>query len=197
MTTTATDLLSALDMVAFARQPDGTFRALTEAPAWFRILTADLTFPFLGAFLETAGTFWAESKEGCVWSGPCAQADETGKDFHFEVAAVTTAAGQYLVFERRPEVEAMQHVLQKAREIALDHERLTGRFDNMRATQAGALAELVKMAQRAAELASELSRAPVPAAQQPLVSGLADATTRVVAGIETTLRSLGQRRTST
>jgi hypothetical protein len=196
--TASSDLLAALDMVAFARQPDGTFRALAaETPPWFRTLGRDATFPFLGNFLESASAFWAASNgaggERCLWSGPCAETDEDGREFHYEVAAVSTPGGQYLVFERRPEVEAMQHVLQKARELTLEHERVNGRLDNLRATQAGALAELAQMAQTVADEVVALRASLLPD-RQPVADRLAAASARLVAGLETTLRSLGQRR---
>jgi hypothetical protein len=192
MTGTA-EILAALDMVAFSRQPDGTFRAIGAVPPWFRTLYTDLTFPFLGTFLETAGGFWAESKDGCLWSGPCAQTDESGAEFHFEVAAVTAGTTQFLIFERRPEVEAMQHVLQKARELSLEHEQLTHRLDNLRSTQAGALMELARMAQGVVDVAASLRATPMTPAQQPLVESIAESTQRVVSGLETTLRALGRR----
>jgi hypothetical protein len=187
----APDLLSALDMVVFVRQPDGSFAAIGRAPGWFQSLSTDLTFPFLGTFLETAASFWTEPGDGCLWSGPCEQVDQTGRTFHFEVAAVSAGADRYLVFERRPEFEAMQQVLQKARELTLGQERLTGRLDNLKSTQAGGLSSLAGMAQDLGVLAQALLTTQLSAAQRPLVERLRDGSAALAGGIETMLRVIG------
>jgi hypothetical protein len=191
--TAAADLLSALDMVAFLRRPDGSFEATGRAPAWFQSLSRDLTFPFLGTFLETATGFWSEGRDGVVWSGPCEQVDDTGRPFHFEVVALRTGADQYLVFERRHEMEEMQQVLQKARELTLEHDRVSARLDNLRATQAGALASLAGLAQELAEASAVLRATSLSAEQQPLVDRLQAGSATLTSGIDTMLRVLGRR----
>ena len=51
-------LLPLLDVAAFVRHGDGSFSAISQAPAWFERLTSDTTFPFLGHILEEANAFW-------------------------------------------------------------------------------------------------------------------------------------------
>jgi hypothetical protein len=112
-------VLPALEIAAFHRASDGSFSSIAPVPAWFRPLVSDATFPFLGHVLEEANQFWASGTPGFQEFGPCADVDETGREFHYKVIAAAAAGRQFLLFQRDPAAGPMQAVLQKAREQAL------------------------------------------------------------------------------
>jgi hypothetical protein len=120
-------LLPAIGMAVFARTEGGAFASLAPPPHWFARLLGDKTFPFLGHILEEATVFWQAGAPGLREWGPCAELDESGREFHFMVAAVTVAGAQYLVFRQDAAADRTRDVLQKAREQALaidDHARM-------------------------------------------------------------------------
>lgn len=116
-------LLPALDIAAFERTADGSFRPLAPPPSWFARLGRDGTFPFLGHILEEAVTFWATKAEGTREWGPCAEVDDNGGEFHYTVRALTLGPSAYLVFQLDQAAERMREVLQKVRSDALDAEK--------------------------------------------------------------------------
>ena len=116
---TLTTLLAALDIAAFERHPDGSFAPLAPPPAWFVRIVADGTLPFLGHILEEANQFWNGRSPGRRDWGPCAEVDETGSEFHYNVAAVNAGGRQYLFFQVDPGSDRIRDVLQKIREQAL------------------------------------------------------------------------------
>src|SRR6476646_1202450 len=113
---TITPILSALEIAAFERRPDGSFVSLVPVPEWFSVLGKDQTFPFLGTFLEDARIHWASSPSGRLRSGLCSETDDYGREFHFEVSAIVLAGRNLLVFELAPALEGMRLALQKARQ---------------------------------------------------------------------------------
>src|SRR6476659_6489705 len=112
-------LLPLLDVAAFIRHGDGSFSAISPAPAWFQRLTSDTTFPFLGHILEEANAFWQRGLHGSVDFGPCAEVDENGHEYHYLVTAVSARSAQYLVFQIDRGADRMRSVLQKVRSEAL------------------------------------------------------------------------------
>ena len=86
-------LLPALTMAAFERRADGAFASVAPPPPWFTRIASDPTFPFLGHILEEANHFWQRGTSGTSEWGPCAEVDETGKEFHYKVTAVTAESG--------------------------------------------------------------------------------------------------------
>lgn len=114
-----TTLLPAMEIAAFRRNPDGSFVLLAPHPAWFKRLIGDGTFPFLGHILEEAVQFWASGARGRRDWGPCAEQDETGREFHYKVTAVSTADGEYLLFQLDPESDRTREMLQRVRANAL------------------------------------------------------------------------------
>lgn len=120
---TLATLLPALDIAAFTRLDDGTFRSLAPPPAWFGRLGRDGTFHFLGHILEEAGAFWKGGSEGSQDWGPCADIDEHGHEFHYKVKALRLAGHDLLVFQLDDAAERMREVLQKVRSQALEAER--------------------------------------------------------------------------
>jgi hypothetical protein len=117
-----TPILSALEIAAFERRPDGSFASLGPVPEWFSVLGRDKTFPFLGTFLEDARIHWASSPSGRLRSGLCNETDEHGREYHFEVSAIVLGGRNLLVFELAPALEGMRLALQKARQQALNDE---------------------------------------------------------------------------
>jgi hypothetical protein len=88
---------------------------------------------------------------GRLRSGLCAERDDLGREFHFEVSAIGGPAGQYLVFERPAAAEQLQAVLQRAREQALRHDTFAREDAKLRAI--GTTLELqVQEARRLARL---------------------------------------------
>jgi hypothetical protein len=114
-----TALLPALDIAAFERASHGAFQPLAPLPAWFPLLSADGTFPFLGHILDEANLFWNLRTAGvCEW-GPCAGGEVGGREFHYRVKAVTAGSRAYLVFQIDEGAEQVREILQKVRADAL------------------------------------------------------------------------------
>lgn len=188
---TAPDLLATLEIAVFSRRWDGGFSPWGRNPPWIAGLAADPAFPFLRTFLETAATFWAGSSYGCIRSGPCAETDATGKEFHFEVVAVSLGPDKYLVFERRPDVEIMQDVLQKARESALANEQLTTRLERLKTNQTATMAGLASAASDISALAAALGETPLSAEQRAMVERMKSGGVLIAGQITRSLRALG------
>jgi hypothetical protein len=117
-------LLPALGMAAFERHVDGSFRALAPIPRWFERLAGDGTFPFLGHILEEATRHWnkGDAAKPREW-GPSAETDETGREFHYMVTALTLSGRSVLIFSLDTASDRMQKVLQKVREQGLATEQ--------------------------------------------------------------------------
>ena len=150
-------LLSALGIAAFERQADGGFTPVAPPPDWLRYLSKDMTFPFLGAFLDEGRAFWERAEAGRVSSGLCAETDESGREFHFEVSAVAAEGRQFLVFELATDAEEVRAMLQSAREQALDSEALGRRHAELLAG-ASVLAAASEEAQGSALLLVDSAR---------------------------------------
>ena len=116
---TLSALLASLDIVAFERAAEGTFRPVTTPPAWFGRLSRDGTFPFLGHILVEAQAFWNARTDGSREWGPCADVAEDGREFHYLVKAVRVHGRAFLVFQRDESADRMRDVLQKVRSEAL------------------------------------------------------------------------------
>ena len=183
-------LFAALDLVVFRRRLDGSFVGEGQVPAWFTSLTGDLTFPFLGTFLETANEFWTRSAAGTVRSGLCEQADAAGRPFHFEVVAITMDQQQYLVFERRLDAEATREILQKARDLALERERVTRQLERDRADLTPALNQVDTSARTVSDLTAELMSTTFSPDQRALADRLQRSGTALTGDIDTIRRTL-------
>ena len=112
-------LLPALDVAAFERDAEGGFQPLAPLPTWFTGLSRDGTFPFLGHILEEANVFWKSGADGVRKWGPCAEVDETGREFHYLVKALRVNTRAYLVFQADEGAEQLRRVLQQVRSDAL------------------------------------------------------------------------------
>jgi hypothetical protein len=116
-------LLTALDLAVFERDAEGGFQSLAPLPTWFTCLSRDGTFPFLGHILEEANVFWNSGADGSREWGPCAEADESGREFHYLVKALRIDGRAYLVFQVDEGAERLRQVLQKVRSDALAEEQ--------------------------------------------------------------------------
>jgi hypothetical protein len=112
-------LFSALGIAAFERMGDGAFRSIAPVPRWLQRLMIDGTFPFLGHVLTEATDFWKAGAETAAEWGPCAEPDESGREFHYRVVAVSLPGRQFLLFRLDPESDRMREVLQSVRSQAL------------------------------------------------------------------------------
>ena len=119
-------LLPALDLAAFERREDGSFKSIAPRPAWFGRLVSDPTFPFLGHILEEANEFWASGEFARRDWGPVAEVDESGAEFHYKVTAVATPHAQFLVFQLDEGADQVRGVLQKVRTDLLAAEQKAG-----------------------------------------------------------------------
>lgn len=120
------ELLSAIDLAAFERRLDGSFAPIAPPPPWFKRLSGDPTFPFLGHILEEALQFWGERVAGKREWGPCAEVNEDGTQFHYRVVAVNSADTAYLLFRLDDGSDEMRQVLQRVRQQMLDAEQAHG-----------------------------------------------------------------------
>jgi len=127
-------VLAELGVAVMEQNRAGTFAPVGEMPAWFYRLFRGWTgntplaiqehLPFLESFLPDAQDFWSGNGEGRLRSGLCAEVDESGNEFHFEVSALCIGGRRLLLFEQRKDFEETREVLQKARQNLLDYELL-------------------------------------------------------------------------
>ena len=116
-------LIPALDIAAFERRDDGSFESIAPMPVWFPQVVTDPSFPFLGHILEEANRFWLSSTPGLREWGPVAKVDEAGTEFHYKIAAITTAEGRFLILQLDRASEEIRRVLQTVRTRQLEAEQ--------------------------------------------------------------------------
>jgi two-component system sensor histidine kinase/response regulator len=131
-----TDILSALDIVAFERTDEGLFRLFGAVPFWFVPLYPLLSrqsenlevgrqFDFIKYFLYDAEQFWQNGDSGRLKSGAWAETDSTGNDCHLEASAINLGDKKLLLIEPlRLNYSEIQSLSQKARDKSLAYERL-------------------------------------------------------------------------
>jgi hypothetical protein len=168
-------LAAALDLVVMEQVPGGTFVQIGDAPPpeWFTRIYRDTgrgtrptlahSFPGLSAFLPEAEAFWERHDAGRLDSGDFVIADPSGPEVPVIATAVSLKGRRFLVIQRAPGFENLQHVLQLAREQALRHEQVIRKVDSLRRP----LAALVR-------LADELARPALSDRQREQVAGLKD-----------------------
>jgi hypothetical protein len=177
------DLIQAMGVAVFERLPDGTFRSVTPAPAWFAPLAADGTFPFLGHILEEASDFWQSGRAGREDYGPCAEVDDRGREFHYTISAVSAGERRYLWFALDPASDRMRTALQRARETALRAEAaLKGASDRSAHEAVAEAAAQIK------SLVLQLAPAEMPGQQRAIVQALLEVSERLVYAVDHTRR---------
>ena len=174
------ELFPVLEIVVLERLPNGGLYMYGSVPGWFsRLFAADQpvplgqTFPFLDSFLDEAAKFWWKNGPGRLRSGPCATTDWEGKEFFFDVSAVSVGQRRFLLIELLGSLSDQQHVLQAAREQALEHERVvkSGRALN------GPAQTILRHAQA-------LLDTPLTAGQHDIVDGLRRTGEALLAALE-------------
>src|SRR6185436_15989187 len=105
-----TDILSALDIVAFERTGEGLFRLFGSVPYWFlplyplvsrqsENLLVGEQFNFIKYFLEDAEKFWQNGDSGRLKSGAWVEADSAGNDCHLKASAICLGDKKLLFIE--------------------------------------------------------------------------------------------------
>ncbi len=127
-------LTNQLGFVLFARESETGFVPVGVVPEWFRHLcpaatagqTIDLAshIPFLESFLPEAQNCWAGEESDRVRSGLCAETDEFGNEYFYEMSALKAGGCQVILFELRKDAAEIRETLQKARQNVLDYQLL-------------------------------------------------------------------------
>ena len=129
-------MLAAQQILVLQRQTAGGFVLAAPAPSWLApwlppgALPAGPWhpaewFPFLEVFLPQAESLWQNQAPGSVNSGIWTETDRFGHALPLEATAWCLAQGNLLLVRSLgAEYVERQRLLQKARERALDHERL-------------------------------------------------------------------------
>jgi hypothetical protein len=160
-------LLPALGIAAFERRSDGSFESIAPRPEWFGRLIADPTFPFLGHVLDEAKSFWKSGLAGRRQWGPVAEVGESGDEFHYYVAAVTTDDAQFLIFVLDSASDDLRGVMQQVRADKLAAEQRAGVMARERNAQ---LKTLRRAADQFRAALSRLSKSSNPDTQLVLLT---------------------------
>jgi len=130
------DIFSALDMAVVERLNGGSFQLIGAVPDWFPLLFAELASggkklrpdkdsQFLENFMIDAENFWLKKRAGRLKSGPWIETDPSGNDYPLEATAVSMGKRKILLIELgRYSYAEKQVLIQKGRELHLDHRRL-------------------------------------------------------------------------
>ena len=133
-------LLQSLDVAVLERAEDGSFTLLGEAPAWIHHLWPDAiarqhlhpeaAFVFLEHFYDEARPLWERDEEASITSEMWTEVDEAGHEWLLEATALKLE-GRSLLLVKFPTVapENYREVLQKSRELSLEHYRLHKEID--------------------------------------------------------------------
>ncbi|MEZ5394697.1 MAG: sigma 54-interacting transcriptional regulator [Bryobacterales bacterium] len=127
-------LPAVLDCAVFMENEDGSFSAADRLPGWCQgflpgssteRIQLDQRFLFLQTFLEEARRFWDDPAPGRLCSGPWTEEDSTGCEHTLHASALMHRDRRVLMISLLGEDFAeTQRVLQRARTLALDLERL-------------------------------------------------------------------------
>ena len=166
------DLLPALDLFVVERRSDSSFALLAPRPAWLTpalAVGADSpfglvrVFPFLEGFLREAEAFWRDGTGRRLTSDAFAAGDGA-EALLLRASALNVGPRCVLVLERLSGTADPRPLLQKAREQALDRERLDRQLSDSRA----ALSSI-------AALAARLIDGDLTSAQREVAAGIASA----------------------
>ncbi|HEX4938366.1 MAG TPA: sensor domain-containing diguanylate cyclase, partial [Candidatus Kapabacteria bacterium] len=129
-------LLSDMGMLVLECKPGPVFVALNRIPDWFQqihsaplgadaMLDVVTIFPFIAHFIEDADVFWRNPVEARLGSGVWTELDEQGKQHQLEAYALLYQNTRILLLvDLSASFDARHQVYQRAREIALEQERL-------------------------------------------------------------------------
>ncbi|HJR60868.1 MAG TPA: hypothetical protein VJ813_15770 [Vicinamibacterales bacterium] len=137
------DLVAVLDLVILERLPGGAmFRVGDQPPpAWFadtfhkvhrrQAVTLLEAFPVLDSFLSEAEIFWERTEDGRLEGETCVVTGPGGDNLPLALVAVANKGRHFLLLQRVAGFDDRQHILQLARERALEHERVVKRIDHL------------------------------------------------------------------
>jgi hypothetical protein len=145
------DVCSVLEFVMLERR-DGGFARVGDypLPPWFvRVfiqaqnegVTLTSVFPVLDTFLSEADQFWESIGEGRLSSEAFIASDSLGEELAIVATAVGFRGRRFLLLQPDVSFPERRRILQRAREDALEHERLVRQIQELRKPVAS-LAEL-------------------------------------------------------
>ena len=129
-------LLSDMGMLVLDCKPGPVFTALNRIPDWFlqihsaplgadAVLDVATIFPFVANFIDDAEVFWRNPVEARLGSGIWTELDEHGNQHQLEAYALRFQDSRVLLLaDLTASFDARHHVYQRAREIALEQERV-------------------------------------------------------------------------
>jgi hypothetical protein len=137
-------LIAMLDTVVLERVEGGAFRQLRHepSPSWFDEAFRDVArgapvtllevFPVLDGFLSEAELFWSRMAYGHLEGEAVVVTGPGGRNLPLVATAVALEGHHFLLLQRVTGFNDRQHILQRAREGALEHERVVKRIDALR-----------------------------------------------------------------
>jgi hypothetical protein len=137
-------LISVLDTIVLERVEGGAFRQLRHepAPSWFDDAFRDVArgapvtllevFPQLDGFLTEAEQFWSRMAYGHLEGESVVVTGPGGRNLPLVATAVALEGHHFLLLQRVPGFDDRQHILQRARDQALEHERVVQQIDTLR-----------------------------------------------------------------
>lgn len=137
-------LVSLLEVVVLERLHGGAFRQVggSPCPSWFTEsftgadpgapVTLLQAFPVLDAFLSEAEIFWERTAHGRLEGEAVVVAAPGGRNLPLATVAVAMEGRQFLLIQRVTGFDDRQHILQTARDQALQHELVVKRVDAIR-----------------------------------------------------------------
>jgi hypothetical protein len=137
-------LIAMLDAVVLERVEGGAFRQLRHepSPSWFDEAFRDVArgapvtllevFPVLDGFLSEAEVFWSRMAYGHLEGEAVVVTGPGGRNLPLVATAVALEGQHFLLLQRVTGFNDRQHILQRAREQALEHERVVKQIDALR-----------------------------------------------------------------
>jgi len=137
-------LIAMLDTVVLERVEGGAFRQLRHepSPSWFDEAFRDAArgapvtllevFPVLDSFLTEAEVFWSRMAYGHLEGEALVVTGPGGRNLPLVATAVALEGYHFLLLQRVTGADDRQHILQRAREQALEHERVVTQIDALR-----------------------------------------------------------------
>ena len=138
------DLLLVLDIAAFERNDDGSFRPIGLLPKWFDRIYPDLELtasgfnceemsPFLAEFIIDAEPHWATSSSERLSSGLWIEPDPSGNEYGLEASAICVSGRKILLVQLgQYSFREKQHIIRAGRALGLQHERLEREEEELR-----------------------------------------------------------------
>lgn len=175
------EVLSALGVVLLERLPHGLLLRIgrKEPPDWFRhvmvagkeneAVTVAEAVPFVGAFLDSAESFWREGRDGCLRSDAFTIVDSRQVEIGLVASALVIGHRHLLALEEAAGFDERRRALQRAREGELEHE------EHVRRTGAllTPIAALENLAERLVDGAQTVEQASLASALREQLTALA------------------------